>query len=147
MILEENMNMLRWIHLSDIHFSGNEGYAIKRMRDTILEKIGQVSKGKQFDMAFITGDLAYQGGAYDSNLKKFIETLMEVLGISSDELFMIPGNHDLDRSQLRTLIIDGTRKEDFKFEEDTIGQLQNSFKKYKTFYKTIINIQNNNIIK
>ena len=29
------MEKLRWIQLSDIHFSGNEGYEIKRMRDTI----------------------------------------------------------------------------------------------------------------
>ena len=117
MILEEDMDTLRWIHLSDIHFSGNEEYATRRMRDTILDKIGEISQGKHFDMAFITGDLAYQGEGYDTNLKKFIETLVEVLGISSNELFVIPGNHDLGRSQLRTLIIEGTRKEDFKFEK------------------------------
>ncbi len=131
------MDILRWIHLSDIHFSGKEEYATKRMRDTILEKIGEVSKGKPIDMVFITGDLAFQGGAYDSNLKIFIEKLMEMLTISSDELFMIPGNHDLCRSQMRTLTIEGTRKGDFKFEKDTIKQLQKDFKKYKAFYKKI----------
>ena len=88
-------------------------------------------------MVFITGDLAFQGGAYDSNLKIFIETLMEMLTISPDELFMIPGNHDLCRSQMRTLTIEGARKGDFKFEKDTIKQLQKDFKKYKTFYKKI----------
>jgi tetratricopeptide (TPR) repeat protein/predicted MPP superfamily phosphohydrolase len=131
------MDILRWIHLSDIHFSGKEEYATKRMRDTILKKIGEVSKGKHVDMVFITGDLAFQGGAYDSNLKIFIETLMEMLTISPDELFMIPGNHDLCRSQMRTLTIEGARKGDFKFEKDTIKQLQKDFKKYKTFYKKI----------
>lgn len=136
-VLEETMDILRWIHLSDIHFSGKEEYAIKRMRDTILEKIEEVCKGKHIDMVFITGDLAFQGGAYDSNLKIFIEKLMEILTISSDELFMIPGNHDLCRSQMRTLTIEGARKENFKFEKDTIKQLQKDFKKYKTFYKKI----------
>ena len=131
------MDILRWIHLSDIHFSRKEKYATQRMQDTILEKIGEVSKGKPIDMVFITGDLAFQGGAYDSNLKMFIETLMEMLTISPDELFMIPGNHDLCRSQMRTLTIEGTRKGDFKFEKDTIKQLQKDFKKYKAFYKKI----------
>ncbi len=96
-----------------------------------------MSKKKHIDMVFITGDLAFQGGAYDSNLKIFIEKLMEMLTISSDELFMIPGNHDLCRSQIRTLTIEGARKSDFKFEGDTIKQLQKDFKKYKTFYKKI----------
>lgn len=129
------MNTLRWIHLSDIHFSDKEGYATKRMRDTILEKIEQVSKEKHFDMAFITGDFAYQGGSYDSKLIEFIEMLIQVLGISSNELFMIPGNHDLCRNQIRTLTIEGTRKDDFKFEKGTIQQLLKGFKKYKAFYK------------
>lgn len=131
------MDMIRWIHLSDIHFSGNEGYAIKRMRDTILEKIKEISRSKDFDMAFITGDFAYQGGTYDSNLKKFVESLIEVLGISTDELFIIPGNHDLSRSQMRTLAVEGTRKVGFEFEKKTIEQIQKDFKKYRTFYKKV----------
>ena len=131
------MDILRWIHLSDIHFSDNERYAVKRMRDTILEKIEQISRGKHFDMIFITGDFAYQGGAYDLGLIKFIEALMAVLKVPADDLFMIPGNHDVCRSQIRTLTIEGTRKADFRFEKDTIDHLQKGFAKYKTFYKKV----------
>lgn len=129
--------MLRWIHLSDIHFSGKEEYAIKRMRDTILEKIEQISQKKDFNMIFITGDLAYQGGSYDQSLIAFIKSLIKVLKLSSDDLFMIPGNHDVCRSQMRTLIIEGTRKDNFKFEKDTIMQLQKDFREYKEFYKNL----------
>lgn len=131
------MNLLRWIHLSDIHFSGEEEYATKRMRDTIIEQIEEVVNNKKVNMAFITGDLSYQGGAYDANLKQFIDSLLNTLGISSDELFIVPGNHDLSRTQVRRLTIEGTRKDNFKFEKDTIEQLQKDFKKYNAFYKKV----------
>lgn len=133
------MDTLRWIHLSDIHFSGDESYAIKRMRDSLVEKLKDISIGQKFDMVIITGDLSYQGGAYDAKLKNFIESLKNVLNISSDNLFIIPGNHDLKRTQVRTLAIEGTRKDGFIFENDTIDQLKKDFRKYNAFYKQIKN--------
>lgn len=133
------MDTLRWIHLSDIHFSGDESYAIKRMRDSLVEKLKDISKGQKFDMVIITGDLSYQGGAYDVKLKKFIESLENVLNISPDNLFIIPGNHDLKRTQVRALAIEGTKKEGFIFENDTVDQLKKDFRKYNVFYKQIKN--------
>lgn len=133
------MDILRWIHLSDIHFSGDESYAIKRMRDSLVEKLKELSQGQNFDMVIITGDLTYQGGAYDAKLKKFIESLQNVLNVSKDDLFLIPGNHDLKRTQVRTLSIEGTRRDGFVFENNTIDQLKKDFRKYNVFYKQIKN--------
>ncbi|MCM1560834.1 MAG: metallophosphoesterase [Butyrivibrio sp.] len=131
------MSLLRWIHLSDIHFSKEEGYATKRMRDTIIEQVGKVVNNKKVDIVFITGDLAYRGGAYNTNLKQFIDSLLNILRISPGELFIVPGNHDLARSQVRSLTIEGTRKNNFNFEKNTIEQLKKDFKKYSDFYRKI----------
>ncbi len=133
------MDTLRWIHLSDIHFSGDESYEIKRMRDSLVEKLKEISQEQKFDMVIITGDLTYQGGAYDSKLKTFIESLQNVLNVSKDDLFFIPGNHDLKRTQVRTLAIEGIKRDGFKFEKDTIDQLKKDFKKYNMFYKQVKN--------
>ncbi len=128
------MDKLRWIHLSDIHFSNGEGYEIKRMRDSIIEKLKEVFGKNKMDFVVISGDLVYQGGSYDANLKKFLDALIDVSGINIDDLFIVPGNHDLKRSQTRTLLLNGMRTENFKFEKETINQLQKDFKKYNTFY-------------
>lgn len=133
------MDTLRWLHLSDIHFSGDESYAINRMRDSLIEKLKDISQEQKFDMIIITGDLAYQGGAYDTKLKKFIGLLQSVLNVSKDNLFLIPGNHDLKRTQVRSLAIEGTRRDGFVFENITIEQLKKDFKKYNVFYKQIKN--------
>lgn len=36
------MDTLRWLHLSDVHFSDGESYEIKRMRDSIIDKMKEV---------------------------------------------------------------------------------------------------------
>ena len=117
------MDTIRWVHLSDIHFSADENNEMKRMRDSLLEKLWEMSQEHEFDAVFITGDLTYQGGYYDFNLKKFIEALIYILKLTPDELFMIPGNHDLARSHSRDLAVAETRKSGFEYEKE-ITELQ-----------------------
>ncbi len=93
------MNTLRWLHMSDIHFKGNEQYETKRMRDSLIEELKKVSIEKNIDLIFITGDLAYQGLGYDKDLEKFIQAILSSTGATLDNLFIVPGNHDLKRSQ------------------------------------------------
>ena len=131
------MDTLRWLHLSDVHFSDGESYEIKRMRDSIIDKMKEVFEKNKVDFVVLSGDLAYQGGGYDANLKKFIESLVDVSGVSIDELFIVPGNHDLKRTQMRSVLLNGMRTEQFKFEKETIEQLQKDFKKYMTFYNKV----------
>ena len=133
------MDTIRWVHLSDIHFSADENNEMKRMRDSLLEKLWEMSQEHEFDAVFITGDLTYQGGYYDFNLKKFIEALIYILKLTPDELFMIPGNHDLARSHSRDLAVAETRKRGFEFGKDNIRQLQKDFSKYNIFYRKIKN--------
>lgn len=128
------MDTIRWVHLSDIHFSADENNEMKRMRDSLLEKLWEMSQEHEFDAVFITGDLTYQGGYYDYNLKKFIEALIYLLKLTPDELFIIPGNHDLARSHSRDLAVAETRKRGFEFGKDNISQLQKDFSKYNIFY-------------
>lgn len=73
--------------------------------------------------------------AYDAKLKKFIESVEHICNVSSDNLFIVPGNHDIKRNQARTVLLDGIRRENFKFEKDTVEQLEKDFKKYKRLLK------------
>lgn len=129
--------MLRWLHLSDIHFKKHEKYETQRMRDSLMDKLKEIVKTKPVQMVFITGDLVYQGGEYDDNLEDFINEIVSISGVSYDNLFIVPGNHDLTRTQTRTYIIKGLREKNDSFEEDTIENLKNGFKRYDNFVKRI----------
>lgn len=131
------MNTLRWLHMSDIHFKGNEQYETKRMRDSLIEELKKVSIEKNIDLIFITGDLAYQGLGYDKDLEKFIQAILSSTGATLDNLFIVPGNHDLKRSQQRKFSLEGLRKDGVKLESDTIETLEKGFALYKKFYKKI----------
>lgn len=133
------MKTLRWLHLSDIHFKGYEQYETKRMRDALIVKLKEVAEEKPFDIAFITGDLAYQGSNYNKSLEKFIDDILLSTKVSTDNLFLVPGNHDLKRTQTRTLLLEGLRKVGVKFENDSLKTLDNGFNQFKKFYKKLKN--------
>lgn len=54
------------------------------------------------DIVFITGDVAFNGqiSEYELFLDKFIFPLIDVIG-SAEKIFIVPGNHDVDREQAK----------------------------------------------
>lgn len=129
--------MLRWLHLSDIHFKDSEEYETQRMRDLLIEELKKIVEKKPIQMIFITGDLVYQWGKYNQKLEDFINEIVSVTKISCDNLFIVPGNHDLTRTQSRTFMIKGLRELKGNFEEDTIQSLQEGFRKYNDFTRKV----------
>ena len=107
------MDKLRWIHLSDIHFSGDEDYEVTRMRDSIADKLKELTEGKIINFVVVSGDLVYQNGSYDAKLKKFIESVEQICNVSSDNLFIVPGNHDIKRNQAKNSFAGWNKKRKF----------------------------------
>lgn len=86
---------LRWLHLSDVHEAARDGVNRVRMYDQIL---AEVERREGADVVFLTGDVAFAGeeSEYRSLEKSFIEPLKNIVGPDCP-LFVVPGNHDLDR--------------------------------------------------
>ncbi|AKJ04477.1 tetratricopeptide repeat protein [Archangium gephyra] len=95
---------LRILHISDLHNRGTREKepwrrrcvledAWKRNLDAFLEE-GPV------DLIAFTGDLAFSGhgGEYEG-VTGFILATLERLKLGQDRLFLVPGNHDVDRSR------------------------------------------------
>ena len=97
-----------FLHISDLHF-GNVGYTIERAKSNI-EDILDVLATANFDKPhaiFITGDLIYAkdgSSRQQSNLQmleKFIDNIMQILEVKKDNIFIVPGNHDVKRGEKR----------------------------------------------
>lgn len=93
---------IRWLHLSDFHI-GKDDYATRKMFDYILTHVSKRKvDGFVPDLLFITGDLANKGVAseYETFWLEFVSPLQDEIGdCISQRTFVVPGNHDVDRSK------------------------------------------------
>jgi predicted MPP superfamily phosphohydrolase len=94
---------LRFLHISDLHWKGARekepwrrrrvlGDAWQRNLETLLGEEGTI------DFVFFTGDAAQSGKPDEfDGVTDFLHSLCRELGIGQDRLFVVPGNHDVDR--------------------------------------------------
>ena len=96
-----------WLHVSDFHLSDKGTYN----QDVILGSL--VSSIKRFreeeglvpDLIFATGDIASQGKSKEyERATDFFDALLKEAGLNRDRLFVVPGNHDVDRSDGEFLV-------------------------------------------
>ncbi len=104
---------LRYLHISDLHLTGQRAdkssWAVEQfdqhlvtrsMLDAITKLVKKGSHG--FDLVFITGDLAKRGQPDEYRVAEvFCEQLLEAARMPHERLFLVPGNHDVDRSQVK----------------------------------------------
>ncbi len=118
---------LRCLHLSDLqmNFSQKEGdnIAARSMLDTIKDLIAQE---KLIDFIIITGDLVHGGKQEEYPASEsFCRKLLEVTGLKARRLFIVPGNHDINRQDIS--IMDIKRLYSFKNQDDITKILTDSF--------------------
>lgn len=100
-----------WVHVSDLHFghgdAGNQWNQRRVLDELLVDAKALVRDGlvPRPDLVFVTGDIAFSGGARTPVVGEaeyvlasdWFRRFQEVLGIRSERVFMVPGNHDIDR--------------------------------------------------
>ena len=133
---------INWIHLSDIHFAF-KNHQTNRIRDRLFYILDQKKAEEKIDCVFITGDITDKSRQYTSDLFDFINEIIKILDLDVRNLFIVPGNHDYERSDTRTQIIEDTIKSKNplntieKLSEDKILTLLNSQNKFWEMYNKI----------
>ena len=110
--------MLRLIHFSDIHLRSPycdtpETDDNIHIRDRVQKDITDLTKsgGKAVDALLITGDIAFAGK--DSEYKAartWLNELQKALELPNDRIFIVPGNHDVDRNTADDLLSRAVRE-------------------------------------
>ena len=104
-------NQLTWLHLSDIHFSGEKRkWDSKRVTESLIADIGLMERANGLlpDLLFFTGDAAYGnlGSKPGQSLCEQFEEARDFLervrtassvAIPKENTFLVPGNHDINR--------------------------------------------------
>lgn len=94
------MSKVGWLHISDMHISAKHLYNQKIVHEALLNdiEIMQSKKGAQIDFIFFTGDIAQAASKEDYEAaSEFISKLLAITNIDKKDLFMVPGNHDVNR--------------------------------------------------
>lgn len=89
--------MIRWLHISDLHFNSDDMSTI-----SLREELPTYLKRNNIkcDYVFCTGDIR-TANAYPNHFTdeaaEYIVDICQAVGVDSDRLFIVPGNHDVDR--------------------------------------------------
>jgi formylglycine-generating enzyme required for sulfatase activity/3',5'-cyclic AMP phosphodiesterase CpdA len=95
---------LRWLHLSDLHFTRFQQWERRTVLTRLIEHLRDevVDKGLGPDLVLVTGDIAQSGRQVEyDQAEGFFLKLMDTLHLDPRRhLFLVPGNHDVDRDRL-----------------------------------------------
>lgn len=112
----ENSNGLLLLHLSDIHFQ--EPYCLNLERDPdhpvrtallndihdMVEKLGAV------DTILVSGDIAFKGHTEEYRVAaEWLTDVANVAGCHPNDIYTVPGNHDVNRASAEGRSVLGTR--------------------------------------
>lgn len=121
--VEQEVILASWVHISDIHFGHGDTshqWNQQRVLEALLRDTEGLARGApasvpQPHFIFITGDIAFSGGfrkpatgesEYEL-AQRWVQQLQKSLAVRSECVFIVPGNHDVDRkvdSDVRRLL-------------------------------------------
>lgn len=102
---DKNAGNITWLHLSDWH-QGSKDFNRDVVRDLLMKDVASretISPAlKLIDFIIFSGDVAYHGKTeeYDLAVTCLFTPLLEASGLGDEgreRLFIVPGNHDVDR--------------------------------------------------
>jgi tetratricopeptide (TPR) repeat protein/predicted phosphodiesterase len=102
------MTGLTWLHLSDWHQGGKEfdrQVVLKALLKDIRERVNINPDLEKIDFVIFSGDVAHSGKAeeYRTAKEQFFQPILESCKLNPSQLFIVPGNHDLDRDKFKLL--------------------------------------------
>src|SRR3954463_3718303 len=99
----DKMRPVRILHISDMHERArrqDEPWRKRRvLGDAWLRHLDELSEEAPIHVVLFTGDAADWGKVEEfEEATGFLHATIERLGLQRDRLFVIPGNHDVDRA-------------------------------------------------
>lgn len=92
-----------WLHLADLHLTPAVSWDSNFVLQRLLADVDMLRHEHdiQPDAIFISGDLSFSGKIEEFKIaQEFINKLSDVSGVKKEGCFFVPGNHDIDRSQV-----------------------------------------------
>ncbi|HLC16557.1 MAG TPA: metallophosphoesterase, partial [Thermodesulfovibrionia bacterium] len=97
------MAKFQLLHISDLHVSIGKEFDRSVVLEPLIDRVQQdMANGIQPEIVVVTGDVAFSGKEAEyQKAKEFFDELLARMNLSQDRLFIVPGNHDVDRKRYR----------------------------------------------
>jgi 3',5'-cyclic AMP phosphodiesterase CpdA len=88
-----------WLHISDFHIRGGDPYDRDVVLRALVKSVAHYrDQGRTPDVIFATGDIAHSGKPAEYQIAEiFFNELLAAAHLDRNRLFLIPGNHDVNR--------------------------------------------------
>lgn len=88
-----------WLHISDLHFSASPLLDRDVVVDALASSVRRRrDQGYPLDLIILSGDVAHSGKPSEYRVAtEWLRTLLDAADLGRERLFVIPGNHDVDR--------------------------------------------------
>jgi len=138
--------MLRWLHISDLHVGRSESrdpYEVDSVLGPLVKTVeAAVSRDEGPDMLFVTGDIARSGSRAEYNsCAPFFTRLMEAANLDESRVWIVPGNHDVNREHGKYLVRTLASEDesiDFFGKADARAQHMRKFSEYRNFINKLL---------
>jgi len=120
------MSKVSWLHLSDMHISAKGTFDQKLIHEAFINDLADQLNNQNImlDFIFFTGDVTLTASNEDYKFAlTFFERLCKRIGFDKKNLFIVPGNHDVNRYQVSKVLDDNRRK--LETREDIRGIFDN----------------------
>jgi formylglycine-generating enzyme required for sulfatase activity/predicted MPP superfamily phosphohydrolase len=142
------MSEITILHLSDIHFKKNKKEDNKAFRQLVQQRLveaveNHAQENGSPDVTAVTGDIAFSGKKHEyEEAAEFFKKLKKVLP-EEIEFLAVPGNHDVDRVQIKELfplhrIVKDNEVDKFLENEKYVEDFVNvKFKAFRSFARQL----------
>lgn len=131
------MNIMNWLHLSDLHIRENADWSI-----FVKDLINLCESKKPIDLVVVTGDFHnFDDGSDFSKSTQFLKSLINELNLDiGNDLFLIPGNHDgsFPVVRFKDAFVEYIKSDYSKINQDEWGELISQFDAYEKFVHDLI---------
>jgi predicted phosphodiesterase len=108
-------HLFSWLHLSDMHYGhGDSSYGwdqrtlFSHLEQDIKRAIEEWPELPRVQAIFVTGDIAFSGqkaGRHEyRDANRFLTKIVGMLDVRRDQVFLVPGNHDVQRGEALHLV-------------------------------------------
>lgn len=111
-ISNHSAKAIEWLHLSDFHFKASGNQTRERVLNALRKDLSLTLDNGDWspDFVAVTGDITFS--AKSEEFKRswdFMQQILKTCGLKKDVLFVVPGNHDVNRGAHQPTLFRGLR--------------------------------------